>query len=140
MRGSYGTVQRCFIVILRAVTLLSCGDGTGPSWLGTAGYALLTVQNGFNNSPPAQLWVGFNSTAEFQKMRVLAGTQQSILVESVVVADSRQPLGFFLDPKSTSVPEGLIPELVQPMHTVSDNLNVWNGQNVAFLVKVEQAN
>ena len=111
-----------------------------PPWHGTAGNALLTDQNGFNNSPPAQLWVGFNSAAEFQKLRVLAATQQYVFVEGLVIADPTQLLGFFLDPKSTLAPEGLIPELVQPMRTVSDNLNVWNGQNVAFMVKVEQTN
>jgi hypothetical protein len=136
-RNSHQLTKRCSIVVLILSALVNCGDGGSNAWRGSAGNALLIDQDGFNNNPPAQLWVGFNSATEFQKLS--NAINQTLFVEGVVVPDSRQSLRFFLDPNSTSSPEGLIPELVQPMRTVRDNLNTWSGQYVAFVVKVQQA-
>jgi hypothetical protein len=137
VRNFHQVTKHCSIVVCILAALVSCGDGVSNAWRGSAGNALLIDQNGFNNNPSAQLWVGFTSATEFQKLSNTA-VNQTLYVEGIVVPDSRQSLRFFLDPNSTSLPEGLIPELVQPMRTVRDNLNTWSGQHVAFLVKVQE--
>ena len=124
--------------LLAALLLASCGGGSAPVWKGSAGNVLLTDQTGYNNTPPAQMWVGFNSPGAFQDLRNSLVNQQVVMIYGTVVNDSAQPFGFYLDPNSTRLSSNAIPELVQPMRSVGENLGRWQGQGVTLYVRVAQ--
>ena len=126
---------------LVVITTASCGSGRSlipsPAWRGSAGNALLVDKNGYNNTPPAQLWVGFDSAADFNGV---LGDPPYLIVSGTVIGDPTQPLGFFLDPASTSTTTIVTPEQVQAMRTVSQSVQPWAGKTVAFMVSVQQTN
>lgn len=128
-------------VLALAVITTSCGSGRSllPStaWHGSAGNALLVDKIGYNNTPPAQIWVGFDSAADFDGV---LGNPPYLIVSGIVIGDPTQPLGFFLDPASTSTTKIVTPEQVQPMRNVSQYLQAWTGKTVAFTVSVQQTN
>jgi hypothetical protein len=126
---------------LFVIATAGCGGGrsvvpTG-AWRGTAGNALVVDKNGYNNTPPAELWVGFDSSADFNGV---LGDPSYLIVSGNVVADPTQPLGFYLDPTSTSTTKIVTPEQVQAMRTVGQNVQYWAGQTIAFTVSVKQTN
>ena len=129
--------------VLALVLLATAGCGSGsrvvPStaWRGSAGNALLVDKNGYNNSPPAQLWVGFDSATDFNNV---LGDPSYLIVSGIVIGDPTQPLGFFLDPTSTSTTKVVTPEQVQAMRTVGQSVQYWTGKTVAFTVSVQQTN
>ena len=94
-------------------------------------------KNGYNNSPPAQLWVGFDSATDFNNV---LGDPSYLIVSGIVIGDPTQPLGFFLDPTSTSTTKVVTPEQVQAMRTVGQSVQYWTGKTVAFTVSVQQTN
>jgi hypothetical protein len=126
------------VLLLSFLALAGCGGGTLPR-LGSAGDALLIDQIGYNNSPPSQLWVGFNSEVEFQKVKNAQASHQVVYIYGVVVADAQQQVGFHLAPNTTGFWTGGIPELVQPVRTVSQNVPLWAGKGVVFFVRVNQS-
>jgi hypothetical protein len=127
-----------FCLLLLSFHVLGCGGGALPP-LSRTGEALLIDQIGYNNSPASQLWVGFNSAVVFQKVKNAEVSQQVVYIYGVVVADEQQPLGFHLDPNTTKFWPGGIPELVQPIRTVSQNVPQWANQGVVFFVRVSQS-
>jgi hypothetical protein len=126
------------LLLLSFQVLAGCGGGALPR-LGSAGEALLIDQIGYNNLPASQLWVGFNSAVAFQKVKNAEASQQVVYIYGVVVVDAQQPLGFHLDPNTTGFWPGGIPELVQPIRTVSQNVPQWAYQGVVFFVRVSQS-
>jgi len=101
------------LLLLSCHVLAGCGGGGGAlPRLGSAGEALLIDQIGYNNSPASQLWVGVNSAVVFQKVKNAEASQQVVYIYGVVVAAAQQPLGFHLDPNTTKLWPGGIPELV----------------------------
>ena len=129
------------VLALVVITTSSCGGGRSlvPStaWRGSTGNALLVDKIGYNNTPPAQLWVGFDSAADFNGV---LGNPSYLIVSGTVVGDPAQPLGFFLDPTSTSTTRIVTPEQVQAMRSVSQSVQAWGGKTVAFTVSVKQTN
>jgi hypothetical protein len=86
--------------------------------------------------------IGFNSQAEWQKLKQRVPNpafQNEILVSGRVVADPTQPLGYYLDPATTSVPDGTFPEAIYSMREVTEKMGTWAGYDVyvIFRVKVE---
>jgi hypothetical protein len=126
------------LLLLSFHVLAGCGGGALPL-LGSAGEGLLIDQIGYNNSPASQLWVGFNSAVVFQKVKNAEASRQVVYIYGVVVADAQQPLGFHLDPNTTKFWPGGIPELVQPIRTVSQNAPQWANHGVVFFVRVSQS-
>jgi hypothetical protein len=122
------------LLLLSCHVLAGCGGGGALPRLGSAGEALLIDQIGYNNSPASQLWVGVNSAVVFQKVKNAEASQQVVYIYGVVVAAAQQPLGFHLDPNTTKLWPGGIPELVQPIRTVSQNAPQWANQGVVFFV------
>jgi hypothetical protein len=122
------------LLLLSCHVLAGCGGGGALPRLGSAGEVLLIDQIGYNNSPASQLWVGVNSAVVFQKVKNAEASQQVVYIYGVVVAAAPQPLGFHLDPNTTKLWPGGIPELVQPIRTVSQNAPQWANLGVVFFV------
>jgi hypothetical protein len=125
-------------MVLFVAPILPCARWLWWWWrltaIGRAGEVLLIDQIGYNNSPASQLWVGVNSAVVFQKVKNAEASQQVVYIYGVVVAAAQQPLGFHLDPNTTKLWPGGIPELVQPIRTVSQNAPQWANLGVVFFV------
>ena len=122
--------------------LLMSGCGSGVplpvAARGSAGNVLLIDQDVANNAPSSQIWVGFNSQTDLDKVRSALTNQQTTFVEGTIVANSSADLGFYLDPTTTNVPDGFIPELEQHVITISQNPAKFSGQSVVFRIRVAE--
>ena len=132
-------MKRLSFVLMTLLLLLSaCGDGYGPD-KGLAGN-ILVVDIPRMNYESAQMRIGFNSAEQFQKFQELMSfpaSKNQAWIFGQVVADNSYPLGFYLDPSTTEVPDLMSPEVQYSMREVTENLERWKGQKVYVVLHVK---
>lgn len=101
------------LLALSALLLWGCaGDSSAPpgappnpvpsdSWYGTAGNVLISDRGAPGNGTIDYLWVGFNSSKNWQDFLTLRSQGHLGWIGGRVVVDASNPLGFYFDPNTT---------------------------------------
>lgn len=125
------------LLVLATVLVVACGDGgsggggrgpaddvpaPGDARFGRAGHVLVTDRNGSVDGKVDGLWVGFDDPDEWNELLRLSGRPGSTpWIVGRVVADTDQPLGFYLDPSTTQAAEVTIETIQTSIDLIKGN-------------------
>ncbi len=124
--------------------VLSCAGGTLPGtqhpteelppgappvptlsdpWFGTAGNVLISDRNNDKDSTLDFLWIGFNSSSNWQKFLALHSQYPngSYWIGGRVVVDAKNPLGFYFHPDTTASAEITAEGLQTGLDAIKEN-------------------
>jgi hypothetical protein len=125
--------------VMRSQNNIPAAPTSTDAWFGTAGNVLVSDGTSDKDGKIDFLWIGFNSTSEWQKF---LANPNGLEIGGAVVSPSANGLNFHFDPNTTTTLELGIPEI----QTVIDNLkadptqtNLFDHTHRWFVsVKVEQ--
>ena len=108
-------------------------------WFGTAGNVLVSDSTSDNDGKIDFLWIGFNSTSEWQKF---LANPNGLEIGGTVVSPSTNGLNFYFDPSTTTTTELGVPEIFATIDGLKADptaTNLFDHTHRWFIsVKVEQ--
>lgn len=124
---------------MRSTTSIPAAPTSADAWFGTAGNVLVSDSTTDKDGKVDFLWIGFNSSSEWQKF---LANPNGLEIGGTVVSPSANGMNFHFDPNTTTTLEAGVPEI----QTLIDNLkadptqtNLFDHTHRWFIaVKVEQ--
>lgn len=84
------------------------------------------------------LWVGFSSDQGWQSLVQHASVGKQFLIGGRVVATSNNPLGFYVDPRTSVAADGCTPEAFTNFDTIKKNVPLYaDPRNPGWCIQIE---
>jgi hypothetical protein len=146
---------RFFATVLLAISsllLLGCASGSIPAppgappspvpsdpWYGTVGNVLISDRGVDQDGVIDYLWIGFNSSQNWQNFSTLHQQGHLGWIGGRVVVDAKNPLGFYFDPNTTVGAEVTAETFQTGLDAIKKNpAQFANGQNWYVTPSIEK--